>query len=202
MRIINQILISKIILRNLVFLVMLGASLYFAPKNLAQVLAGQFFFNSLSEDQQIDAKASSFVLGLCSGGYLGVTEIWASAWADERCGPGNPVKNKTRVEEIAGDYYMYQSAISTVMLNGQSMHTVIGSTDCNDKLSKFNTYTPEACDAPVDLGPIDSPPIYNPPYPNYGYGCSYCQANWIFDAACAGPYDGNYCGGYRGYSTL
>lgn len=205
MRIINQVFGSKIIIRNIIFLIMFTGLFYFIPKVSGEtnqsMFPGQFFWSDSSRDNKIDARAWATIIETpCEGGWLGVQTVTAYAWSYRTCGPGgSPVRNKADVEVTAGEYYIFQASSATVMSNGQTLGLSVGSTNCDAiQFSQINTFSPNACNAPIQIGGgglIGGCEVncggYEPPDTG---NCSYCQANWIWTAACSGPYDTNYCG--------
>jgi len=116
------------------------------------------------------------------------------AYEASTCPNGIPVLNEAQVHGAAGASWIYGRTKSTITTTGLTRSALavgyISPFDHPRATTILNEDTPLKCYEGLGGGGGGGG--------GGGYedeDCSYCEANWTWDAACSGPGDREYCGG-------
>lgn len=175
---------------------LLLATLSLVPSGLAQ---GYFYIiNSFSATVTlVNATATATQVGYWS--ILGEpAPQYYYAYEGALC-PFTSVSNTASVWGVEFGYTVTASSLSTVIANGLMRNGLIGEYGFWGYAGTIlNVDSPSACAIGGDGGGGGGDGGGDGGGEGGGDtgGCDYCAGNWQYTAACSGPYDHDYCGGF------
>ena len=182
------VLVSKTILRNLIFLIMMGTVLtIFSSRDSLAGITAIIIGNLPCTDIQINTKASCTAVALCTYPGDNRTAIWNYLYNDRWCLYDASI-NTVWMHGDIGSNSLDAYTTSYSALQGWLLSIGENSAGCNG----FDHYFAiKVSDCPSYSGVLNAflPDPYYYPYPDLGDGCNYCEYNWMWDAQCHNAFD-------------